>query len=121
MVRLMPLRICLPSTPALRFVISRIGCLLMVKICNGVLECWNGGAMESTLQHSTAPTLRLFLPYAAFEAHAQKLLRFDGEFHRKFLEHLFAEAVHDHVHGVLLRDTARVAVKNLVLADLRSG
>ena len=26
MVRLMPLRICLPSTPALRFLISRIGC-----------------------------------------------------------------------------------------------
>ena len=41
------------------------------------------------------------LPDAAFEADAEELLGFDGEFHGQFLEDFLAEAVHDHVHGVL--------------------
>ena len=56
---------------------------------------------------------------AAFEAHAQKFLRFDGEFHREFLEHFLAEAVHDHVDRILRFEAARVAVKNLVFTNLR--
>ncbi len=64
------------------------------------------------------PWLNSILSDAAFQAHAQKFLRFDGEFHRQFLEDFLAEAVHDHVHRVLRGKPARVAVKNLVLADL---
>src|SRR5215510_10866317 len=56
---------------------------------------------------------------AAFEAHAEQLLRFDRELHRQLAEDFFAETVHDHVHGVLRRDTPGVAVKNLVLTNLR--
>ena len=58
---------------------------------------------------------------AAFEADAQEFLRFDGEFHREFAEDFLAEAVDDHVDGVLRGDAALVAVKNLVLADLGGG
>ena len=58
---------------------------------------------------------------ASFQAHAEKLLRFDREFHRQFPEHFLAETVHDHVHGVLRRNPALVAIKNLVFADFRSG
>src|ERR1041385_8544809 len=56
---------------------------------------------------------------AAFQADAQEFLGFDGEFHGQLAEDLLAKAVHDHVHGVLGGDAARVAVKDLVLADLR--
>ena len=59
------------------------------------------------------------LSHAAFQAHAEKFLRLDGKFHRQFLEHFLAEAVHDHVDRVLRGQPARVAVKNLVFADLR--
>ena len=39
---------------------------------------------------------------AAFQAHAQQLLRFHRELHRQLPEHFLAEAVHDHVHRVLV-------------------
>src|SRR5437879_12167139 len=63
----------------------------------------------------------LKLSDTSFEAHAQQLLRFHREFHRQFLEDFLAETVDDHVHGVLRRDAALVAVENLVLANLRRG
>jgi len=56
---------------------------------------------------------------ASFQAHAQQLLRLDGELHRQLAEDLLAEAVHDHVDRVLERDAALLAVEELVLADLR--
>src|SRR5881392_2555131 len=58
---------------------------------------------------------------AALQAHPEQLLRFDGEFHRQLLENFLAKTVHNHVHGVLRRNAALVAVENLVLADLRGG
>src|SRR2546423_234357 len=63
----------------------------------------------------------LKLSDTSFEAHAQQLLRFHREFHRQFLEDFLAETVDDHVHGVLSRDAALVAIENLVLANLRRG
>ena len=48
-------------------------------------------------------------------------LRFHCEFHRQLAEHFLAEAVHNHVHRVLRLDAAGVAVKNLVLTNLRGG
>ena len=56
---------------------------------------------------------------AAFEADAEQLLRLDRELHRQLLEDFLAEAVDDHVHRVLGRDAALLAVEDLVLADLR--
>src|SRR3990170_2923258 len=53
------------------------------------------------------------------QADLDELLRFDGELHRELEEHLFAEAVHDHVRGVLRREPALLAVKHLVVPDLR--
>src|SRR5437016_1591328 len=63
----------------------------------------------------------LKLSDTSFQADAQQLLRFDGKFHRQFLEDFLAKTVDDHVHGVLRRDAALVAVENLVFADLRRG
>src|SRR5689334_23479010 len=63
--------------------------------------------------------IRTSSTHRAFEAHVQQVLRLDGEFHRQFLEDLAAEAVHDHVDGVLFREPALPAVEELVLADLR--
>src|SRR6185503_8842058 len=86
-VRLMPLRICFPSTPALRFLISRMG-LLIFKIV---------GLATSFLARDT-PDLMVspcFSAHAAFEADAEELLGFYGEFHGQFLEYFFAEAIHD--------------------------
>src|SRR6185369_904817 len=56
-----------------------------------------------------------------FEADAQKLLRFHCELHRKLLEYLLAEAVDDHRHRVLRRESAALAVIELVFADARGG
>ena len=62
--------------------------------------------------------VKLYLTDAAFQAHTQKFLRFDSEFHRQFLEHFLAEAIHDHVDRVLRGDAARIAIENLVFTDL---
>src|ERR1051326_6417241 len=91
MVRSTPLRICLLSTPAWRFLISKMRWFMF------------------------------FSADASFQTYPQQLLRFDGEFHGQFLEHFLAEPVDDHVYRVLRRDPALVAVENLVLADLRGG
>src|SRR5215831_607697 len=58
---------------------------------------------------------------AAFEADAEKFLGFDGELHGQFFEDLLAEAVDDHVDGVLGGKAALVAIENLVLTDFGSG
>src|SRR5262249_32591739 len=50
----------------------------------------------------------------------QKLLRLDSKFHWQLTEDFFAEAIHNHVHRVLGRQAALIAVENLVLADLGS-
>src|SRR3954471_2220902 len=61
---------------------------------------------------------RRSLADAAFQAHAQQLLRLHRELHRQLAEDFLAEAVHDHVDGVLQADAAGLAVEELVLADL---
>src|SRR5256714_14939940 len=58
--------------------------------------------------------------YASFECDAEQLLRFNGELHRQFLEHLATESAYYHRHRVLGAHSALLAVEDLVLADLRS-
>src|SRR5439155_893438 len=89
-VRLMPLRISLSSTLTCRFLTSRNDMSVSFRLSNG-----------------------------PFQRDTQELLRFDGEFHRQLAEHFLAEAADDHVDGVLRRQPALTAVKDLVLADLR--
>jgi len=43
----------------------------------------------------------IILADAAFETHAQELLRLHGKFHRQLPKHLFAEAIDDQSDGVL--------------------
>src|SRR5688500_14950698 len=69
---------------------------------------------------STPPTARRSAN-AALQADAEQLLRLHRELHGQLLEHLLAEAVHDHVDGVLRGETALLEVEDLVLADLRGG
>jgi hypothetical protein len=57
------------------------------------------------------------LPYAAFQADAQQLLRLHGELHRKFTEDLLAEAVHDHGDGIFGFQAALLQIEHLVFAD----
>src|SRR5262245_18570362 len=59
------------------------------------------------------------LSNAALQRDAQQLLRLDRELHRQLPEHFAAEPADDHVHGVLGREPALAAVKDLVFADLR--
>src|SRR5258707_311561 len=54
----------------------------------------------------------------ALEAHAEQLLRLDGEFHGQLLHDVLAETVHDHGHRVLLREPALPRVEQLVVGDL---
>src|SRR5437763_14409235 len=91
MVRSIPLRICLPSTPALRFLISSI--------------CF----------------IRSALPDTALQAHAQQFLCFDRNFHGHLAKHLFAEPIDNHVNGILRCQSPLVAIKNLIFSNLRSG
>src|SRR3989304_1527554 len=58
---------------------------------------------------------------APLEAHAEQLLRLDGELHGQLAEDLLAEAPDDQRDRVLHRDAALLAVENLVLADLGRG
>lgn len=102
--------------------VGHIGFSMVVRCCINVLKT-----------RKTAQNCELFQPlskllfessgfkissHAAFETDAEQLLRFNGEFHREFLEHFFAEAVHDHVHCILRGEAALVAIKDLVFADL---
>src|SRR5215467_6128050 len=76
MLRSIPLRICFPSTPALRFLISSI--------------CFIRSALSDT----------------ALQAHAQKFLCFDRKFHGQLAKNLLAEPVDDHVNGILGRQSS---------------
>src|SRR5215510_6383556 len=86
-----PFRICLPATVTWRFWISSILTFFLSGISTD----------------------------AAFEADADELLGFDGEFHGELLQHFLAEAVDDQGHRVLGRQAALPAIEELVLADLR--
>jgi hypothetical protein len=55
----------------------------------------------------------------SFETDAQEFLRFYGKFHGQLLEDLFAETIDDHGDGILSRDPALVAVKELRFANPR--
>src|SRR5215831_18758342 len=61
------------------------------------------------------------LTNASFETDAEQLLRLHRELHGKFAEDLLTESMHDHGDGVFAGKAALPAVKNLVLADFRSG
>src|SRR6478672_4487333 len=100
-VRSTPRRISFPPTEAWRFSISRRGRFSEFSVI---------GSQSSLLSS-----------HRAFEAHSEELLGLDGELHRELLEDLLAEAVHDHRHGVLGRDSPLLEVEDLVLADLRGG
>jgi hypothetical protein len=55
----------------------------------------------------------------SLQTHVQQILRFDGEFHRQLFENLAAEAVHDHVDGILFGQAALPAIEQLIFTDLR--
>src|SRR5579864_1082750 len=99
-----PLRISLPSTLACRSSMRRSGGVLVALV---LLVC----VIASLIASSHRP----------FEAHREQVLGFDGELHRQLLEHRLAEATHDHVDRVLLRDSPCQAVEELILADLRGA
>src|SRR4029453_2545143 len=54
-----------------------------------------------------------------FQGDTKELLRFDRKLHRQLTEDLAAEAAHDQVDRVLLRNAALFAIEDLVFADLR--
>src|ERR1700722_10548647 len=59
--------------------------------------------------------------YRAFQAHREQGLRLYRELHGKLFEYRFAEAAHDHVDRVLMRDAALDAIKQLIIADARGA
>src|SRR2546428_2070227 len=92
--RSIPFRISLPATFTCRPLISSIA------ISPGCGTRSADGALEG-------------------QAHADQLLGFHRELHRELQEDLLAEAVDDHVRRVFGRDAARLAVEQLLIADLR--
>src|SRR5215470_19540889 len=58
---------------------------------------------------------------AAFQADTQQLLRLDRKFHRQLAKNALAEAIDDHGNCIFRLQAALAQVKELVLADLRSG
>src|SRR4030095_6062591 len=61
------------------------------------------------------------LANAAFEAHAEQVLRLHRELHRKLAQHLPAEPVHDHRDRVFVGNAALPAIEELVFTDLAGG
>src|SRR6185312_16511054 len=59
--------------------------------------------------------------YAAFQAYAQQLLSFHGEFHRQLAKDGLAEAVDDHRNGIFRAEPALAQVKELVFANAGGG
>src|SRR5690242_8569529 len=57
------------------------------------------------------------LSNTSFQADAQQFLRLNGKFHGQLAEYFFAEAIHDHAHGILGGDAALTAIEDLVLSD----
>src|SRR3569623_1470394 len=92
--RSMPLRMALPSTFTLRFLILSI-------------------SLNSHFKFDLAD--------AAFEAHAQQILRLARELHRQLLDDLLAEAVDDHRHRVFRGAAALLAIEHLNVANLGGG
>src|SRR3989441_2089859 len=127
MARLMPLRIFLSPTPALRLLISRIGWVVIgfVRLAGFSEPRMARDPAKSKGKRSPFPSVAGFpvtasgSSHAALEAHAEEFLCFDREFHGEFAENFLAKPVHNHVDRVLGREAALVAVENLVLADLR--
>src|SRR3954471_7756744 len=60
----------------------------------------------------------ILLSNASFQTYSQQLLRFLRELERQLVEDLLAEAADDHVDRVFETDAARLAVEELILADL---
>ena len=58
---------------------------------------------------------------AAFQLQLYQPLRFYREFHRQFLEDLFAEAIDDEADRVFFGEAALHAVEDLVFADFCGG
>ena len=58
--------------------------------------------------------------HTSFQTDAEKFLSFYGKFHRQLPQNFFAKAIDDHAHGILRRDSALVAVEDLVFPDLGS-
>src|SRR5688500_4304594 len=58
------------------------------------------------------------LTHTSFQTHPEQLLCFHRKLHRKLLEDLFAEPVHDHGDCVLRVQATLLEIKNLVLSDL---
>src|SRR6266567_4694843 len=61
------------------------------------------------------------LANAAFEADAQQFLCLHRKLHRQLAKYLLAEAVDNHRHGVLQLQPPLLQIKQLILANLRSG
>src|SRR6266702_8982832 len=91
----MPLRISCPPTATCRFLIS-----------SKLIVFFSGLPLSAD---------------AAFQADAQKFLCLDGKLHWQLSKYLFAEAIHDHRHGILGLQSSLLQVEQLVLADLRCG
>jgi|SRR5687768_1959268 len=63
----------------------------------GLRACRAESTMNARSAHSRNGN---FLADAAFETHAQELLRFHGKFHRQLAKYLLAEAIDDQSDGV---------------------
>src|SRR5688500_9412938 len=81
----------------------------------------HGRAFADAADADRASAGRVRSPHRALEAHFQQLLSLHRELHRQLAEHLLAEAVDDQRHRVLLPESARAAVEQLLVADLRGG
>ena len=77
---------------------------------------WVLGIRISSTRHP-APKL----PYTPFQTDGKQLLRFHCKFHGQLLQHLFGITVYDKAYGTFGIHPPLLAVKQLVLADLRSG
>ena len=78
-------------------------------------HCYRGKLPWPCMLH----TKSFRLAHAALETDAEKLLRLDGKFHRQFFEHLFAEAIDNHIHRIFRRNAPLPAIEKLILADFR--
>src|SRR5712692_5956686 len=110
--RLTPRRISLLPIFACKFLISSI---ISPSPSGQVSANIANGAMYAPPASVESPTLA----DAAFQAHAQQLLRLDRKLHGKLAEDLLAEAVDDHGDRVFCGHAALAAVEDLVLTDLR--
>jgi len=61
------------------------------------------------------------LPDTAFQTHTEELLSFNCKFHGKFPENLLTEAIDDHRHRIFCREPSLLAIKDLILSNLRGG